>query len=113
MLAAMSPLRNREAQVDAHFNELGFLEIRHRRITLHGLFTSEPMRVITIIDRALIKIIDGNFSHEGSTGGLFSLPPGVTMRRWLLRRREATGCHHQRRIQGTSQPSRRQRSTAA
>jgi hypothetical protein len=45
------------------------------------------VRAITIIDSVLIKIIDGNSSHEGSTGGLLSLPPGATISRWLLRRR--------------------------
>ena len=73
------------------------------------------LRAITIIDNGLIKIIDGRFEctkqvpvasslfRSGVMSGTLAFRVGVRQ----------TGCRHQRRIQGTSQPSRRQRSIAA
>ena len=74
------------------------------------------LRVITIIDGLSIEIIDGTSSIRrvlrvpvASFSCLFSLLQTAT----ALQPHDARGDPHQRRIQGTSRPRRRQRSTAA
>ena len=71
------------------------------------------LRVITIIDSAPIKIIDGSFRARSPYRWplLSSLSSGEGI--LLLSRNDATACPHQRRIQGVSQPRRRPRSIAA